>query len=204
MSASQPEVDPQPVAVVRTGVLRQRDFALLYIGQSISVLGDRLVMVAMPFAVLSLPGAGLADVGLVLGSSALTLALFVLVGGVWGDRFPRQRTMLASDVVRALAQGVTAGLLLTGHASVGLLMASQAVYGAAEAFFRPAALGLVPQVVRPDQVQPANALLALSANVGMVAGPALAGVLVALAGPGTAVAVDAGTFAASAVALLFL
>ena len=204
MTATQPELDPQPVTTARAGVLRQRDFALLFTGQSISVLGDRLVMVAMPFAVLSLPGAGLADVGLVLGASALTLALFVLVGGVWGDRFPRQRTMLASDVVRAVAQGIAATLLLTDHASVGSLMATQAVYGAAEAFFRPAALGLIPQIVRPEQIQPANAMLALSANVGMVTGPGVAGLLVALAGPGTAVAVDAGTFAASAAALLLL
>jgi MFS family permease len=204
VTATQPEVDPQPVGRVRSGVLREREFALLFAGQSVSVLGDRLVMVAMPFAVLSLPGAGLGDVGLVLGASALTLALFVLVGGVWGDRFPRQRTMLASDVVRALAQGLTAVLLLTGEATVPLLMASQAVYGAAEAFFRPAALGLIPQVVKPAQIQPANALMSLSANVGMVAGPAAAGLLVALAGPGTALAVDAGTFAVSALALLFL
>ena len=204
MSATQPELDPQPVSGVRTAVLRQREFALLFTGQSVSVLGDRLVMVAMPFAVLSIPGAGLGDVGIVLGASALALALFVLVGGVWGDRFPRQRTMLASDVVRGLAQAVSAALLLTDHATVHNIAALQAVYGAAEAFFRPAALGLVPQIVSKEQVQPANALLSLTANIGMVAGPALAGLLVAVAGPGMAIAVDAGTFFVSGLALLFL
>ena len=204
MTATQPELDPQPVGPVRTAVLRQRDFALLFAGQGVSVLGDRLVMVAMPFAVLSLPGAGLGDVGLVLGASALALALFVLVGGVWGDRFPRRTTMISSDVVRGLAQAVSAALLLTDTATVGRLMVLQAVYGAAEAFFRPAALGMVPQVVEHHQVQPANALLSLTANVGMVAGPAAAGLLVAFAGPGMAIAVDAGTFFVSAVALVFL
>jgi MFS family permease len=204
VTQTQPEVDPQPVGRVRSGVLHERDFAFLFAGQAVSVFGDRLVMVAMPFAVLTIPGAGLGDVGLVLGSSALTLALFVLVGGVWGDRFPRRRTMLISDVVRALAQGITAALLLTGHASVGVLMVSQAVYGAAEAFFRPAAMGLVPQIVSKEQIQPANALLALTSNTAMVVGPAVAGLLVAVAGAGTAVAVDAGTYVVSAVALLFL
>ncbi|MCU1691700.1 MAG: putative major facilitator superfamily transporter [Frankiales bacterium] len=185
----------------RSLLLRAPQFRRLFAGQAVSTLGDRLVMVAMPFAVLTVPGAGLSDVGLVLGSSALALALFVLVGGVWADRLPRHRTMLASDVVRALAQGSAAALLLTGSATVAALVLTQAVYGGAEAFFRPAVLGLVPQLVEPGQEQPANALLALTDNTSMVLGPALAGLLVATAGPGTALAVDAGTFLVSAGAL---
>lgn len=166
------------------------------------MLGDRLVMVAMPFAVLSVPGAGAADVGLVLGASALTLALFVLVGGVWADRLPRHLTMLASDVVRAVAQGVTAALLLTGHATVWRLVVLQAVFGAAEAFFRPAVLGLVPQVTRADRLQEANALLALTNNLALMVGPAVAGLLVATVGAGAALAIDAATFVVSALTLL--
>lgn len=208
MTATQPEVDPQPLTGartgMRTGVLRGREFRLLFAGQSVSVIGDRLVMVAMPFAVLSLPGAGLGDVGLVLGATTLSLTVFVLVGGVWGDRLPRQKTMLASDVVRGLAQAGTAALLLTGTARVWHLVLLQILYGAAEAFFRPAALGLIPQVVAAEDIQPANALMGLSSNVGMVAGPAAAGLLVATAGPGTALAVDAGTFVVSAIALSLL
>ena len=195
-------VDPQPQPPLRrTSVLRHREFSLLFAGQAVSVLGDRLVLVAMPFAVLSIPGAGLADVGLVLGASALSLALFVLVGGVVADRVPRQRTMLASDVVRGLAQALSAVLLLSGAATVLWLVLLQAVYGAAEAFFRPAVLGLVPQVVEPGEQQPANALLSLSANLAMVAGPALAGLLVATVGSGATLAVDAGTFVVSALTL---
>ncbi|MCW2725308.1 MAG: putative major facilitator superfamily transporter [Frankiales bacterium] len=205
MTQTQPEADPQPVgAVGSTALLREREFGLLFAGQAVSTLGDRLVMVAMPFAVLSIPGAGLGDVGLVLGASALTMALFVLVGGVWADRLPRQYTMLASDIVRGLTQALAAILLLTHRATVPELMALHAVYGAAEAFFRPAALGLVPQLVRRDQLQAANGWLSLSMNVALVGGPALAGVLVAVAGPGGALAVDAGTFAVSAIALALL
>jgi predicted MFS family arabinose efflux permease len=77
-------------------------------------------------------------------------------------------------------------------------------YGAAEAFFRPAMLGLVPQVVEPGEEQAANALLALTSNVSMVVAPALAGVLVAWLGAGGSLAVDAGTFAGSALSLLLL
>lgn len=207
ITAPVPDIDPQPLGTGRRlplGVLRQRQFALLFAGQAVSVLGDRLVLVALPFAVLSVGGATAADVGLVLGAGALTLALFVLVGGVWADRLPRQLTMLGSDVVRAVVQAVTAGLLLTGSATVELLVALQAVYGAAEAFFRPAVLGLVPQVVDEGRIQEANALLALTTNVAMVAGPAAAGALVATAGPGATLAVDAATFVVSAVTLALL
>ena len=204
MTATQPELSPQPISGARRPFPRGREFRLLFAGQTVSSLGDRLVMVAMPFAVLSIPGAGLTDVGLVLGASALTLALFVLVGGVWADRLPRQLTMLASDVVRALAQTASAALLISDHARVWHLVVLQMIYGAAEAFFRPAALGLVPQVVERDEIQSANALMSLSMNIGMVVGPAAAGVLVAAAGPGVALAVDAGTFVVSAVALALL
>ncbi|MBK5305087.1 MAG: MFS transporter [Frankiaceae bacterium] len=204
MTATQPELDPQPIRGAKRPFPRGREFRLLFAGQSVSSIGDRLVMVAMPFAVLTIPGAGLSDVGLVLGSSALTLALFVLIGGVWADRLPRQLTMLASDIVRAIAQAGTATLLITDHAHVWHLIVLQMLYGAAEAFFRPAALGLVPQVVEREEIQSANALMGLSMNVGMVAGPAAAGILVAWAGAGVALAVDAGSFVVSAAALALL
>lgn len=197
--------DPQPlVGRRRTSVLRHRQFALLFTGQALSAVGDRIFLVAMPFAVLSLPGAGAADVGFTLGASAVSLALCVLVGGVVADRLPRQLTMLASDLLRGAVQALGAVLLLSGSATVWSLAVLMLVYGAAEAFFRPAMLGLVPQVVEPGEEQPANALLALTQNLSMVLAPALAGVLVAVVGPGASLAVDAATFAVSALTLMAL
>jgi MFS family permease len=199
------EVDPQPLGHgPRRGPLSVPAFRLLFGGQALSVFGDRLVMVAMPFAVLGMKGAGATDVGVVLGAGALSLALVVLVGGVWADRLPRRATMLVSDAIRAVVQGVAATLLLTGHASVGLLVVVQILYGAADAFFRPAMLALLPEVLDADDLQPANALLGLSANVSMVLGPVAAGVLVAVIGAGGALAVDAGTFVVSAATLATL
>lgn len=198
-----PEVDPQPLQAGGPGrrPFGSLGFVLLFAGQSASVFGDRLVMVAMPFAVLGIDGAGPSDVGIVLGAGALSLALMVLVGGVWADRLPRRATMLASDVVRAVVQAVAATALLTGHATVVLLVVVQLLYGAAEAFFRPAMLALLPEVVDDEALQPANAWLGLSSNIAMVAGPVTAGVLVAVIGTGGALAVDAATFAVSAVTL---
>jgi len=197
--------DPEPLAGPgRASVLRHRPFALLFAGQALSSVGDRLFMVATPFAVLAIPGAGATDIGLVIGSSALSLPVCVLIGGVVADRVPRRLTMLVSDVVRGVVQAIGAWLLLTDRATVSLFLVLMLVYGAAEAFFRPAMLGLIPQVVQPGEEQPANALLSLTANVSMVAAPALGGALIALLGPGGSLAVDAATFAASAVSLLML
>jgi predicted MFS family arabinose efflux permease len=178
-------------------VFGSRPFRLLFAGQAISAVGNRLVPVALAFAVLELTGS-VTDLGIVLAAQTVPLIVFLLLGGVWADRLARQRMMLASDCVRAVTQGASAALLLTGTAQLWELAALQAIYGAAVAFFAPASTALVPQTVEPDQLQPANALLGLSNNVASVLGPAIAGVIVATLGPKWGLAIDATTFVASA------
>jgi MFS family permease len=200
-----PDVDPQPLPEPPgTGPFASPPFRLLFAGQAISVFGDRVVMVAIPFAVLGVHGAGPADVGIVLAAGALALAVMVLVGGVWADRLPRRATMLASDLIRCIVQAVAGTLLLTGHGSVAMLVAVQLAYGGADAFFRPASLALLPELLPEGQLQPANALMGLSSNISMVVGPAVAGVLVATVGAGGALVFDAATFAVSALSLAAL
>jgi MFS family permease len=174
-------------------------FRLLFWGQALSVIGDRITPVAIAFAVLGLGSAS--DLGLVLAAGGIPFALFALAGGVWADRVGRRRVMLASDIVRALSQSVTAALLLTGTAEVWMLAVLAFVYGTAAAVFMPALMGLIPQTVRPVHLQEANGLLALTRSIASVAGPALAGVLVVSAGSGEAIAFDAATFAVSALCL---
>lgn len=183
-------------AVLRT----EPQFRLLFIGQAWSLIGDRVTFVALPFAVLSIGGTA-AEVGLVVAAGFLPFAAFALLGGIWADRLPRHRVMLTSDLVRLATQAVMAALLLTGQAEVWHLVVLMAVFGTADAFFAPASVGLMPAVVAPERLQEANAMRGLSISVSLVAGPALAGVLVATLGPGGAIAVDAGTFALSAAAL---
>jgi MFS family permease len=180
------------------GVPAQRAFRLLYAAQSISSLGDRLVPVALAFAVLNLTGS-VTSLGVVLAAQTVPLVAFVLVGGVWADRFARRRVMVTSDLVRATAQAASAALLLTGSAHLWELVVLQAVYGTARAFFDPAALAVLPQTVDAHELQRANSLIALSQNVAAVAGPAVAGVIVAAAEPGWGLAFDALTFFGSAV-----
>lgn len=132
------------------------------------------------------------------------VVVFLLVGGVWADRLPRQLVMIASDVVRGGTQAILAVLLLTGSAELWHLLVLQAVYGTGEAFWRPAATALLPSIVGEGRLQQANALLAVSVNGAYTLGPAVAGVLVATVGSGAAIAIDAATFGVSTIALLLL
>lgn len=170
---------------------------MLFAGSTVSSFGDRLVPVALAFAVLDLTGS-VTDLGVVLAAQTVPLVVFLLLGGVWADRLPRQALMLSSDLVRALSQGASAALLLSGSAQVWELAALQAVYGTADAFFGPASTAVVPQTVPADRLQEANALLALSGSISAVLGPAVAGALVATIGAGWGLAIDSVTFVLSA------
>jgi MFS family permease len=183
-------------------VLRDEpQYRLLFAGQVLSILGDRVTSIVLPFAVLSV-GGGVGDVAVVSAAQFLPFAILALPAGVWADRFDRKRILIASDVARFTCQLTAATLLLSGSASVAHLAALAAVYGAADAFFAPAFTGLLPGTVAPVNLQPANALRGLSYSTGSIAGPVIAAGLVALTGPGGALLFDAGTFAVSVICLV--
>ena len=186
------------------GALREPQFRLLLLGQATSTLGDGLVPVALSFAVIQTLNGSATALGVVLAAHILPLVLFVLAGGVWADRLPRQIVMLVSDVVRGTVQATIAVLLFTGSARLWQLIVLIAIYGTAEAFFQPAATGLVPATVSAGRLQQANALLGLSRSCAFVIGPAVAGVIAATTNPGIVFVVDAGTFAVSATSLALL
>lgn len=180
--------------------LRERPFRLLWIGQSASALGDTMTGVALTFAVLGTSGSA-TDLGLVLGAFTLSHAVFILAGGVWSDRLPRRLVMLSADLVRAAAQGTLAVLVLGGHVRLWHFIAIAVVTGAADSFFRPAAVGLIPETVSKPKLQQANALMGLTASGSFIFGPAASGVLVAAFGAGWVFAIDAATFLTSALFL---
>jgi MFS family permease len=177
-----------------------REFRLLFTGQLVSLFGDGLFAVALSFAVLDETGSR-SGLGLVLAAGALPLVAFLLVGGVWADRLSRRRVMLAADGTRMAIQGVLAALVLTGHAPLGAFVVLYALYGVAMAFFSPASTGLVPETLPVHELPRANGLLGMTRSVTAVAGGAVGGVLVDVIGPGSAIAVDGGSFAVSALAL---
>ena len=187
----------------RLVLLRIPAFRSVFVAQSVSVFGDGITPVALTFAVLGLTGSA-TDLGIVLAAQSLPLATLALVGGVWADRLPRARLMVGSDLIRAAVQIIGAVLLLSGTAHVWQLAVLAAVHGAAEAFFRPAAGAIMPQIVPQAQLQGANALMGMSDNFGWMVGPAVAGTLVAVIGAGGAIAVDGATFLVSAAFLATL
>jgi MFS family permease len=138
---------------------------------------------------------------IVLAARMLPTVLFMLVGGVIADRLPRNRVMMAADLVSGLAQAATAATLLFGVADLWTLTAFQFIGGAAGACLMPAVSGLVPQIVAGPAFKEANALLGLSRNGARIGGAAVGGVLVAAFGPGLAIAIDAASFFVSAVLL---
>jgi MFS family permease len=185
-------------------LVTEPQFRLLFAGQVLSLLGDRVMLVALPFAVLE-AGGSLQSVGLVVAAELVPFLLFALVGGVLADRSDRRRVLIVSDAARLAIQAAGGALLLADAATPALLGVLAALYGTADAFFQPAFTGLLPQTVsHPGQLQPANALRGLSFSVSSVAGPALAGILIAAVGAGAAMLFDAGSFAVSVACLLRL
>ena len=187
----------------RLGALHEPQFRLLWLGQTASAIGDSLVFVALPFAVIQ-TGGGAAEIGLVLAAFTLARAVFVVVGGVWADRLPRRLVMLACDVVRGVVNALVAAALLTGSMEVWMFVVSSALFGAAQAFFGPASTALVPSTISAPRLQQGNALLQLSQSLTNIFGPTLSGLLVAATEPGWVFAVDALTFAVSAAFLVSL
>lgn len=184
-------------------VLREEpQYRLLFGSQALSILGDRVTSVALPFAVLA-TGGGVGDVALVSAAQFLPFVVLALPAGVWADRLDRKRILIVSDLVRLVCQLVAASLLLGGGATVPALVTIAAVYGAADAFFAPAFTGLLPATVSPVNLQPANALRGLAFSLANIGGPIVAGLLIAYAGgPGGALLFDALTFVASIALLL--
>lgn len=185
------------MAIALPEVLREEPrYRLLFAGQVLSVIGDRITFIALPFAVLAIGDLG--DLALVTAALSLPFLVVAIPGGTIADRFGRRETMLAADLGRALVQAVMAVLLLSGAAEIWMLAVLAALFGICESLFGPAMVGLIPQTVETVRLQQANALFSLIQNVGMVLGPALAGVMIALTGPGEAIAIDAATFLVSA------
>jgi MFS family permease len=183
-------------------LLEEPQYRLLFGSQVLSVLGDRVTSVALPFAVLAV-GGDVGDVALTSTAQFLPFVLLAVPAGVWADRWDRKRILITSDVVRLVTQAIAAALLLSGSAQVAHLAVLAAVFGSADAFFAPAFSGLLPTTVSPGNLQPANALRGLTFSLANVAGPVVAGVLIGFAGgPGAALVFDAATFLVSVVLLL--
>ena len=182
-------------------VLRFHNFRYLFLGQAASFIGDQVVIVALALFVTQFTGSP-TDLGLVFGVQAVPLVLLLLFGGVWADRLPRHRIMIATDLTRAVLHATLALLIFTGAVRIWQVIVIEALFGAAEAFFRPAYTGLIPQTVPEELINDANSLTHAVDNLSLLVGPAIATALVVGVGPGEAFAFDAATFVLSALLLM--
>jgi MFS family permease len=174
--------------------LRHRAFRYLVAGRTVTMAGNAIAPIALSFAVLDLTGSA-RDLGLVVGARSLANVVFLLVGGVIADRLPRHLVMVFASLLAAGTQAAVATAVLTGTATVPLLLILSAANGLAAALALPAASALVPQTVPVESRQQANALSRLFFNAAMIVGASLGGLLVATVGPGWGLAADAASFA---------
>ena len=182
-------------------LLRAGPFRWMWAGESVSMLGDRVYGVALAWLVLTVGGSPL-TLGSVLIAGAVPGALLLLPAGAVTDRVSPRAVMLASNLARALLVALLAGLAVGGRVQLWHLYAISICFGVADAFFVPAVGSIVPSLVEEEDLGPANALIGVSEQVTMLAGPAAGGVLVAAAGPAGAFLLDGGSFVAGAAGLL--
>lgn len=183
--------------------IHPRDFSLLAAGQALSWLGNGFQTVALAVAVV-VNGGGPGDLGVVLAVSIVGRLAGTLFGGVWADRVQPQLVMVLSDLIRLLAVGGMSVMFAVSSGSIPLLCVLAGVTAAAGAFFSPAMTALKPMVVTVEGRQKANATLSLLQSTCQVLGPALGGLTVAAVGAATGFAVNAASFLASIISVLFI
>ncbi|NED35454.1 MFS transporter [Streptomyces sp. SID8499] len=180
-----------------------RNYTLLTAAAVVSGLGSSGALVAGVFAVLAVGGSA-TDVGLVAAARTVPLIVFLLVGGALADRLPRHRVMVAANALNCVSQALFAVLVLTGSAQVWQMAALSALGGTGQAFFSPAAEGMVLATVSGSRSGRAFAVFRMGVNGAGILGTGLGGALVAVAGPGWVLAIDAAAFAVAGALRAFL
>ncbi|MGW7368375.1 MFS transporter [Streptomyces sp. NPDC054841] len=175
-----------------------RNFSLYFIARTMAVLGDTMIPVSMAVAMYSL-GFSVSEVGFTLGAWMGAFALFVVFGGVFADRFHPRPQMIGADAVRCVIQGSLAVYLWLGHPPLSFIIGGSLLGGLATAMFQPGLTSLVPQVA--DDPQKANGVVRVSQGLATMAGPALAGTLVASVSAASVFVVNAVTFVVSGICL---
>lgn len=181
--------------------LSHRPFALLWIGQTTSRLGDSLYRIALAWWVLEKTGSATA-MGAVLVFSQIPMLLFLLIGGVVVDRLPRLQVMLASDILSGSVITFVAVFAWLDLLQVWHIYIASMIFGFVEAFFFPAYQAVIPQITPPDLLTSANSLNGLSQRVTGIVGPALGAALVVAGGTSVTFGLDAFSFFISALCVL--
>ncbi|MFD7862426.1 MFS transporter [Streptomyces sp. NPDC057682] len=180
-----------------------RNYRLLTAAAIITSLGTHGALIAAAFAVLQAGGDG-GDVGLVAAARTVPLVLFLLIGGAVADRLPRHRVMVAANTLNCLSQAVFAWLVLAGDPQLWQMMLLTALCGTGQAFFSPAAEGMLMSSVGTESAARAFALFRMATQGATIGGAALGGAMIAAMDPGWVLAVDAAAFAVAGALRAFL
>lgn len=173
---------------------RHRDYRLLTLSMAVSLFGSGLWLVAVVYQVIAF-GGGPSELSVVAAATSVGMLVSVLIGGVAADRLPRRALLIGVEAVRVVAAGSAGLLAVTGRLELWQLALASFVLGAAEAFFYPAYTALLPGLLPPDELLAANGVEGVLRPVALQAlGPALAGTLVAVFAPGSALLAAAATY----------
>ena len=204
---SSPTENPSPANPVRRltawQLLSKRQFRLLWLGQSVSILGDQFYLVALPWLVLYLTGSALA-LGTVLLTATVTRVVFQLVGGATSDMVSPRKMMIISSALRAVVCALLSALVLSNQIRLWQLFIIVAVFGMADAFFAPAIKAFIPTVIDRNNLVAGNSLLSGSSLLAMFIGPSLAGLLITVVGTGGSFVLDTFSFVFVIVCLLLM
>jgi len=184
-----------------TGLLQTGAFRWMWAGQTVSMLGDAVHDVAMAWLVLTLTGSPL-TLGLVLVTGAVPRTVGMIFGGALTDRLSARTLLLLSNLVRCGLALLLATLVLGRYLQLWEIYVLELAFGAADGFFLPAVNAVVPDLVEDADLVRANAMMGTSEQVSMLAGPAVGGVIVALAGSGGAFLANALSFVVAAAGIL--
>ncbi len=189
------------LATMDVGPLRRRrDFRLLWIGQGVSFFGSMITYVALPYQAYQLSGSSLV-VGLLGLAELAPLLVAAFIGGALADAVDRRRMMQVTELLFAVASMVLVANALLPHPQLWLLFVMSVLLATLDGLQRPSLDALTPRLVERDELPAAGALASFRMTIGMIAGPAVGGVLVATAGLPATYAVDVATFAVSLAAL---
>lgn len=209
-STSDPQVPPRTPptagddrAAPAGGPVSRLHFNAFLAGMTLSKLGDVAFAVALPWLVLQVSGSNLA-LGTLMMVFAIPRGLMLLVGGVTSDRFPARNVLLVANLAQALCVAAIAGLLAANIFRLEALYVLVFCFGVADAFVSPATNTLVPDLVVRDEIPRANALVQSASQICMLAGAALAGLLIQYCGLTMAFVVDALSFLAIIWSLVFI
>jgi MFS family permease len=180
-----------------------RNFLLLYIGETVSLLGDQFYLIALPWLTIQLTNSGI-TLGTVLMTAAIPRAVLLLFGGVFSDRFSPRLVMFVSNALRGLLVVLFATVVALKITQLWHLYIFAASFGILDGLFIPASKSIIPSLVPKEQLVASNTLSQGTSQLILLIGPALGGLLIAASGIETAFAIDGVTFAITTITLLLM